>query len=64
MCPDGMHLQVLRDLAEIIARPPSIIFSTLWGTGEVPEDWKKANVTLVFKKKKDLAQQYPVQILR
>lgn len=35
---------------DIIARPLTIIFERLWRSGEVPEDWKKANVTPVFKK--------------
>ncbi|GAB0208992.1 mitochondrial enolase superfamily member 1 [Grus japonensis] len=50
--PDGMHPRVLRELADVIARPPSIIFERSWRTGEVPEDWRKANVTLVFRKGK------------
>ncbi|KFZ56694.1 hypothetical protein N321_01498, partial [Antrostomus carolinensis] len=50
MGPDGMHPQVLKELAEVIAGPLSIIFAKSWETGEVPEDWRKANVTPVFKK--------------
>jgi len=42
--PDGMHPQVLRELADVIAEPLSIIFERSWRTGEVPEDWRKANV--------------------
>lgn len=38
MGPDGMHLQVLRELAKIIARLLSITFGKLRGTGEVPEN--------------------------
>ncbi|PKU35663.1 rna-directed dna polymerase from mobile element jockey-like [Limosa lapponica baueri] len=54
MGPDGMRVRVLRELAEVIAGPLSIIFERSWRTGEVPEDWRKANVTPVFKKgKKD-----------
>ena len=50
MGPDGMHPQVLRQLEEVIVRLLSIIFGKSWGMGEVPEDWRKANVTPIFKK--------------
>ncbi|KFP28511.1 RNA-directed DNA polymerase from mobile element jockey, partial [Colius striatus] len=50
MVPDGMHPRVLRELADLIAKPLSIIFEQAWRTGEVPEDWRKANVNPVFKK--------------
>ena len=53
MGPDGMHPCVLRELAEVIAKLLSIIFERSWRTGEVPEDWRIANVTLVFKKGKE-----------
>jgi len=53
MGPDGMHVQVLRELADVIAEPLSIIFERSWRTGEVPEDCRKANVTAVFKKGKE-----------
>jgi len=43
---------VLRELADVIAEPLSIIFERPWRTGEVPEDWRKASVTSVFKKGK------------
>jgi len=38
MGPDGIHPRVLRELAEIVAEPLSIIFERSWRTGEVPED--------------------------
>jgi len=50
MGPDGMHPRVLRELAGIIAEPLSIIFESSWRTGEVPEDWRIASVTPIFKK--------------
>jgi len=50
MGPDGMHPQVLRELADVIAEPLSILFKRSWRTGEVSEDWRKANVTPIFKK--------------
>jgi len=46
---------VLRDLVDVMDEPLSTIFERFWRTGEVPEDWRKASVTPVFKKgrKKD-----------
>jgi len=43
---------VLRELADVIPEMLSIIFERFWRTGEVPEDWRKASVTPVFKKGK------------
>ncbi|PKU43903.1 rna-directed dna polymerase from mobile element jockey- hypothetical protein [Limosa lapponica baueri] len=64
MGPDGMHPQVLRGLADVIAKPLSIIFERPWRTGEVPEDWRKASVTPAFKKgkKEDLGNYSPVSL--
>ncbi|GAB0205958.1 mitochondrial enolase superfamily member 1 [Grus japonensis] len=64
MGPDGMHPQVLRELADVIARPLSIIFERSWRTGEVPEEWRKANVTPVFRKgkKEDPGNYRPVSL--
>ena len=50
MSPDGMHPRVLRELADVIAEPLSMVFERSWRTGEVPEDWRKASVTPVFQK--------------
>ncbi|KGL72726.1 RNA-directed DNA polymerase from mobile element jockey, partial [Tinamus guttatus] len=64
MGPDGMHPRVLRELAEVIAKPLSIIFDRCQRMGEVPEDWKKVNVMPVFKKgkKEDPGNYRPVSL--
>jgi len=58
-----MHPQVLRELAYVIAKPLSIIFETSWRTREVPKNWRKANITPVFKKgKEDPGNYRPVSL--
>ncbi len=47
---DGLHCRVLRDLADVVAKPLSIIFWQSWLAGDVPVDWKLANVMPIFKK--------------
>ena len=47
---DEIHPRVLRELAEEIAEPLSIIYQRSLLTGEVPEDWRLANVTPTYKK--------------
>jgi len=41
---DGIHPRVLRELAEELAKPLSVIYQQSWLTGEVPDDWRITSV--------------------
>ena len=48
--PDGISPTVLRELSSVIAAALQKIFSKSLSFHQVPEDWKKALVTPIFKK--------------
>lgn len=47
--PDGL---LPWELANVILGPVLIIFKKMWQSAEVPENWKKAKVTSIFRKGK------------
>eukprot|EP00061_Rhincodon_typus_P005232 g24496.t1 len=49
--PDGLHPRVLKEIAEEIVEALVMIFQESLESGSVPEDWKIANVTPLFKKR-------------
>jgi len=62
MGPDEIHLRLLRELVEVIAELLSIIYQHSLLMGEVPEEWRLANVTPIYKKgcREDLGNYRPV----
>ncbi|KAF1454703.1 putative RNA-directed DNA polymerase from transposon X-element, partial [Spheniscus demersus] len=64
MGPDGIHPRVLRELVEELTKPLSIIYQQSWLMGEVPDDWRLANVTPIYKKgqKEDPGNYRPVSL--
>ncbi|KAK4822152.1 hypothetical protein QYF61_010413 [Mycteria americana] len=50
MGPDRIHPRVPRELAEALTKPLSILHQQSWLTGEVPVDWRLANVMPIYKK--------------
>ncbi|NXV07351.1 RTJK polymerase, partial [Cettia cetti] len=65
MGPDGIYPRPMRELADELAKTLSIIYQQSWLTGEVPDDWKLANVTPSHKmggKVKDPGNYRPVSL--
>ncbi|KAJ7405743.1 hypothetical protein WISP_138422 [Willisornis vidua] len=63
---DGIHLKMLKELADAITKPLLIILELSWESGEVPADWKLTNVAPVFKKgkKEDPRNYRPVSLTK
>jgi hypothetical protein len=47
---DGIHPHVLRECAEELAKPLAMIFTRSLSTSSLPNVWRRANVTPIFKK--------------
>ncbi|KAK4807414.1 hypothetical protein QYF61_001177 [Mycteria americana] len=62
--PDGIHPRVLRELADVLTKPLSVIYQQSWLTEEVPVDWRSENVMPIYKKgwKEDPGNYRPVSL--
>ena len=48
--PDGISPHVLKQCADILCTPLKDIFATSLRTGDVPQDWRRANISPIYKK--------------
>jgi hypothetical protein len=48
--PDGISPRLLAELSDILAEPIAIIFKKSLESGTVPDEWRKATVSPIFKK--------------
>ena len=62
--PDNIHPKILREASKTLCYPLSILFQDSLDTGKIPEEWKIANVSAIFKKgNKKKAENYrPVSL--
>lgn len=48
--PDGNHPRVLKEIAQAINEPLSILYNMTMSQGNIPHEWKRAHITPIFKK--------------
>ena len=57
--PDEIHPRMLAELCEELVSPLTLLFQRTLKEGIIPSDWRKANVTPIYKKgAKNLAENY------
>ena len=49
-CPDGLNAIVLKECSKEISPILALIYNESLARGDVPDEWRQANVSPVFKK--------------
>ena len=59
-----IHPRVLREVADIVARPLSVILAKSCRCADIPDDWKSENVISIYKKgtKEDPGNYRPISL--
>jgi len=62
--PDGLSPRLLKEIKDVISYPLFLLFKKSLNEASVPDDWKCANVTPIFKKgNRNAAENYrPVSL--
>ena len=62
--PDGLHPRLLKELKTSIVTPLTLIFNQSVQSGKIPEDWRTANISAIYKKgdKKNASNYRPVSL--
>ena len=55
--PDGIKPKILKEVAKEMSKPLAILFNKSMQEGKIPDDWRKANVTPLFKKGSKFVQE-------
>ena len=48
--PDKLHSRILKELYSVLDKPLTILFQNTLKKGKLPDEWKHAIVTAIFKK--------------